>query len=150
MHKIVVLSDLHLVPEGSLSFGIDTFRRAMAAVTHINTVHPDAEMVVFAGDIADHGVADTYTRFARLRALLNVPSVVTLGNHDDRNTYLAAFPGEGNPATGRLDHVVDLPTHRVVVLDSHMTGSASGEIVPAQLDWLDEVLAAADSRARSV
>ncbi len=150
MHKLIVMSDLHLVPEGELSFGIDTFARAMAAVARINSDHPDAEAVVFAGDIADHGSAAAYQRFAIMRSALRVPMVVTLGNHDALDTYLTAFPGEENTATGKLDHVIDLPSHRVIVLDSHVAGSAEGAISTEQLTWLDTQLLAAADRALAV
>ncbi len=144
MVKFIVLSDLHLVPEGQLSYGIDTFGRAERAIAKINENHADAAFVVFAGDIADHGAPGAYVRFAALRNQLQVPSFVTMGNHDDRQCYLAHCPGEHCPATGRLDHMIDAGTHRVIVLDTLQSGEAWGWLEPVQLDWLaarlDEVL----------
>ncbi len=150
MKKIVVLSDLHLVPKGELSYGIDTFSRAELAITRINANHADAVAVVFAGDLADHSAPASYERLAGLRSRLIPPTFATLGNHDDRDAYLAQFPTERNPASHRVDHVIDLPTHRFVVLDSHVPGSAEGALTDQQLAWLDWQFQDSGDRARAL
>lgn len=142
MLKFVVLADIHLVPEGKLSHGLDTYDRLEQAVGYVNDTHCDADFVVFAGDLADHGEADAYARFKTAIAPLKPQTYLTLGNHDHRPTFLDTFPGTANPETGCLDHVIDAGGHRVIVLDSSDPDlHGAGRFEAQQLDWLSARLA---------
>ena len=141
MLKFVVLADIHLVPEGKLSHGLDTHDRLEQAVAYVNAVHGDADFVVFAGDLADHGEAAAYARFKSAIAALTPEVHLTLGNHDHRPTFLETFPGLASE-TGNIDHVIDAGGYRVIVLDSsdpELRGA--GRLEPAQIDWLKARLA---------
>lgn len=142
MLKFVVLADIHLVPESQLSHGLDTFGRLEQAVAYVNDNHADAEFVVFAGDLADHGEAAAYARFKTSIAPLTPKTILTLGNHDHRPTFLETFPSTENPETGCLDHVIDAEGYRIIVVDSsdpELRGS--GRLTQPQLDWLSARLA---------
>jgi len=142
MLKFVVLADIHLVPEGKLSHGLDTLDRLNRAVAYVNEAHGDADFVVFAGDLADRGEAEAYARFRTAIAPLTPPVHLTLGNHDHRPTFLEQWPGMANPETGCLDHVIDAGGYRTLVLDSsdpELFGA--GRLTAAQLDWLKARLA---------
>ena len=144
MLKFVVLADIHLVPDGKLSHGLDTYDRLEQAVAYVNAVHGDAEFVVFAGDLADHGEAEAYARFEKAIAPLTPRAVLTLGNHDHRPTFLEQFAGMGNPDTGCVDHVMDAGGYRTIVLDSSDPDlGGAGRLSQAQLDWLSARLAEA-------
>lgn len=137
MLKFVVLADIHLVPEGKLSHGLDTYDRLQQAVAYVNDSHGDADFVVFAGDLADHGESEAYARFKTAIAPLTPKTILTLGNHDHRPTFLETFEGLAHPDTGCIDHVVDQGGYRTIVLDSsdpELRGA--GRLAPAQLDWL--------------
>jgi Icc protein len=56
--KFIVMSDLHLVPEGEASMTLDTGARLEAAVEAVNARYGDADFCVLAGDLADLGQAD--------------------------------------------------------------------------------------------
>ena len=141
MLKFVVLADIHLVPEGKLSHGLDTFDRLQQAVSYVNESHADAEFVVFAGDLADHGEPEAYKRFKAAIAPLMPRTVLTLGNHDHRPTFLEQFAGMENPDTGCVDHVIDAGGYRTIVLDSSDPElGGEGRLTKAQLDWLDAQL----------
>ena len=58
--KTIVLSDLHLLPEGELSLGLDTAVRLRIGVATINARHSDADFCVIAGDPADLGQKVAY------------------------------------------------------------------------------------------
>ena len=144
MLKFVVLADIHLVPEGKLSHGLDTYDRLEQAVAYVNDRHGDAEFVVFAGDLADHGEPEAYARFKKGIAPLTPRTVLTLGNHDHRPTFLEQFPGMENPDTGCLDHVIDAGGYRTIVLDSSDPDlRGAGRLSQTQLDWLNARLAEA-------
>jgi len=133
--KFLVMSDLHLVRHGETSMGLDTAERLEQAVDCINTRYADADFVVIAGDLADHGEAEAYARLKEITGGLMVPVHITLGNHDDRPTFLDLF-GPAHPETGKVDHVIDAKGYRVIVLDSSEPGRVDGVLTTVQLDWL--------------
>ncbi len=146
MLKFIVLADIHMVPEGSLSHGLDTADRLNQAVAYVNAHHADAEFVIFAGDLADHGEAAAYARFKEAINPLTPPVYLTLGNHDNRATFLETFPGL-QADTGCIDHVIDTGGYRILVLDSsdpdaHHAGNLSDD----QIAWLKTRLSEASDR----
>jgi 3',5'-cyclic AMP phosphodiesterase CpdA len=141
MLKFVVLSDLHLVKEGALSHGLDTTDRLRAGVAAVNARHADADFCVLAGDLADLGEVEAYGRLKDCLADLRVPLHITIGNHDDRDTFLAVFGAAHAAETGFVDRVIDAGGQRVILLDSAVTGQHGGRLEPAQLDWLAARLA---------
>lgn len=145
--KIVVLSDLHIVPEGETSLGLDTTERLTQGIAAINARHADADLVVIAGDLADHGDRASYVRLQETLAGLTVPVEITIGNHDDRPVFLDVF-GEGHAgATGFVDKVIDRKGYRIVLLDSAIEhGRDDGRLEPEQLDWLADRLDEAADR----
>lgn len=142
MLKFLVLSDLHLVEDGETSQGLDTFRRLECAVDWINTHHPDADFCVFAGDLADHGFKGAVAPYHRLKSLvdrLRMPSHITIGNHDSRDTFATIFGQETRAETGCIDAVIDAKGYRVVLLDSVVETedhTHAGALSDSQLDWL--------------
>ncbi|MEL6167602.1 MAG: metallophosphoesterase [Pseudomonadota bacterium] len=140
MLKFIVISDLHIVPEGNLSHAIDTTARLRATVDWINTEHADAAFVVLAGDLADHGEPDAYTRMKAETDRFAIPAYMTLGNHDDRANFLVAFPETEAAPTGYIDAVIALEEYRIVVLDTLLQGETKGHLDPAQITWLEAQL----------
>ncbi len=137
MLKFIILSDLHIVPEGKLSHGLDTTDRLNQAVDFVNEAHADAEFVICAGDLADHGEAAAYNRFKSAIERLKLPTYLTLGNHDHRPTFLDIFGSDLATETGNVDHFIDVRGYRVIVLDSSDPElNGSGRITAAQLSWL--------------
>jgi len=144
--KFVVLSDLHLVRHGGTSMTLDTAERLELAVSTINARYQDADFCVIAGDLADEGEAEAYERLKEITGRISIPVYITLGNHDDRQTYLDVFGADKADETGNVQHVVDVKGYRVIVLDSSEPGRVDGVIEPAQLDWLRDRLAEAADR----
>ena len=67
MQKVIVFTDIHLVPEGETIIGIDPFARFMQGLAHALDNHPDAARVVLCGDLTHNAAPPEY---ARLRAAL--------------------------------------------------------------------------------
>ncbi len=140
MLKFLVISDLHVVPRRALSQGIDTAERLERAIDHVNVHHADADFCIFAGDLTDDGDRPSYERLSRKLAHLAMPFFLTLGNHDDRPTFLDVF-GVGLEAPhGRIDDFIDMKGYRIILLDSLDDSADSGALTPEQIRWLEERL----------
>lgn len=141
MFKFIVLSDLHIVPEGELSHGLETTSRLKQSIDFVNENHDDADFVIFAGDLADHGECAAYERFKSTIDDLKVPYYLTLGNHDDRPVFLDVFGQELADETGNVNHVIDKDGQRIIILDSSdPSESGAGLFEQSQLDWLQAQL----------
>jgi len=148
MLKFIVLSDIHLVPEGQLSNGLDTAERLRLAIDDINRDHADADFCLLAGDLADRGEAEAYERLKSLLVPLSVPVHVTLGNHDNRPVFLESFAEAEADENGHVNKVIDLKGYRIIVLDSSEPGKVSGILCDQRLEWLQARLD--ESRDRPV
>ena len=145
--KFVVMSDLHLMPEGELSMTLDTGARLEQAIDAVVARYADADFCVLAGDLADLGQAAAYERLKTIIARLPIPVHITLGNHDNRPAFLEVF-GQGFAAaeTGKVDKVIDSKGYRIILLDSSEPGRVDGVLEAVQLDWLRARLAEALDR----
>ncbi len=136
MLKFVVLSDLHLGPPGTAVNGLDTGARLSAGIAAINRDHADADFVLIAGDLADRGDAAAYHHLRDRLADLTLPVHITLGNHDDRPTYLSVFGADQDDPAGRVSRVLDARGYRIVLLDTSEPGVVAGRLCAGRRDWL--------------
>ncbi|GAA1423115.1 phosphodiesterase [Agrococcus citreus] len=144
-HFLLHISDTHLLAGGGRLYD------RVASEEHLHRLfeefeasgaRPDA--IVFTGDLADRGEPDAYRR---LRAIvdpvaddLGARVVWVMGNHDDRRAFRSELLDE--PASDApVDAVLDVDGLRIVTLDSTVPGRHHGEVNPAQLEWLRDVLA---------
>lgn len=148
--KIVVMSDLHLMAAGRVKFDIDTAARFDAALQSAARLHADADLCVFAGDIADSAEPEAYALFEAMRKALPLPQRVMLGNHDDREVYLAGAVDPMVLDTGEVAGSVDLKGHRIVMLDTARAGVTEGFITDTCLDWCAAELAEAARQSLQV
>ncbi|MDO9525433.1 MAG: phosphodiesterase [Gemmobacter sp.] len=144
--KLVIMSDLHLVPEGEVSNTLDTAARLAAAVDSVNINHADADLCILAGDLADLGEADAYVRLRDIIAPLTADTHLMLGNHDDRRVFLQVFGNGFADQNGHVQKVIDIKGHRVILLDSSEPGVVEGVLCPSRLDWLQARLDEARDR----
>ncbi|WP_423067824.1 metallophosphoesterase [Devosia sp. CN2-171] len=144
--KFIVMSDLHLVPEGELSMTLDTGTRLEAAVDAVVARYGDADFCVLAGDLADLGQPAAYERLQKIIARLPIPVFITLGNHDDRSTFFDVFGAHYAAETGKVDKVIDARGYRVILLDSSEPGRVDGVLEANQIEWLMARLAEAADR----
>ncbi len=146
MLKFVVLSDLHVVAEGERSLGLDTGHRLRLGIEAVNERYGDADFCVLAGDLTDQGDKAAYENLQDILAELKIPLHMTIGNHDDRATFLEIMGADLVGETGYVDKVIDAKDQRVVLLDSAETGQVSGFVQPGQLDWLKAQLDSSGDR----
>ena len=134
--KLVILSDLHIVPPGETSHGVDTGARARRAAAELAANHADAAFCVLLGDLADHGAPEAYAVLRDALAPLHMPVHFMLGNHDNRTNLLAAFPEAAHAGDGFVQSVRDTELGRFIFLDSHEPGHVNGLLCPTRLAWL--------------
>lgn len=147
MAKILVMTDLHITPEGETIIGLDPGARLAAGLAHAAALHPDADRLVLMGDLTHHGAPEEYARLRALLADLPWPVSLLIGNHDARPAFRAAFPEAPVDAGGFVQSVAHAGEMRLICLDTHDPAPEvehSGVLCPARLAWLDSVLAEDD------
>ncbi|KQT41949.1 metallophosphoesterase [Devosia sp. BK] len=144
--KFIVLSDLHVMPEGELSMTLDTGARLEQAVQTIATRYNTVDFCVLAGDLTDLGQPAAYERLKSLIDRIEIPVHLTLGNHDDRETFVSVFGEEYVAETGKIDKAFDAKGYRIILLDSSEPGRVDGVLTEVQIAWLKARLAEALDR----
>ena len=103
--KFLVMSDLHLMPPGETSMTLDTGARLEQAVESVMARYSDFDFCILAGDLADRGQAAAYERLQAIIERMPIPTYITLGNHDDRPTFLQVFGVDfAHAETGKVEH----------------------------------------------
>ncbi|MEM9797094.1 MAG: metallophosphoesterase [Pseudomonadota bacterium] len=144
--KLIVLSDLHLVPLGETLAGLDTCARLEQALKRLEQAHRDADVVVIAGDLRDKTTSAPYDFVRAALCRISAPVMLTLGNHDDRDAFAGTFPE--HITDGFAQAARDINDLRVVVLDTLVEGPGpwggwgmpSGALCERRLAWLDAQL----------
>lgn len=141
--KLIVMSDIHLLPKGEVKRGLDTAPRFMAAIQSVNTLHGDADLCVFAGDITEKSDVGAYALFDEIRSGNSLPQRVMLGNHDDRNIYLQRTQNPMLDLNSFVQGYDDIKGHRILMLDSSEPGVLRSGLCEKRLSWTAERLAEA-------
>lgn len=149
--RLALLSDTHLPadPENEYRKFFPT-KNLKTVVSQVMDARPEAVMVN--GDAARlTGELEDYNALKVLLAPLaaQCPIYIGLGNHDNRENFLKAFPQEASAqqVTGKHVLMYERPFLRVIVLDSLLyVNKVAGLLGKAQRTWLDQYLASADAR----
>ncbi|WOV91744.1 MAG: metallophosphoesterase [Candidatus Zeuxoniibacter abyssi] len=136
--KVILLSDLHIVPDGKDSWGINPLLRLRAAVDGIIAYHADAEICVILGDIANKGETAAYQLAAKELARLPMPFYLLAGNHDKRENMRGVFREQPE---GFMQQIVCASDGDFILLDRVKDGSADGEFCAVRAEWLKQTLA---------
>jgi 3',5'-cyclic AMP phosphodiesterase CpdA len=141
--KLIVMSDIHLLPKGEVRRGLDTAPRFKRAIQSVNELHDDADLCVFAGDITEKSDVAAYAQFDEIRAGNKLPQRVMLGNHDDRNVYVKHAKNPMLDENNFVEGYDDIKGHRILMLDSSEPGELRGGLCERRLAWTSERLAEA-------
>lgn len=140
-----------MVP-GQDAHDLNNLDRLTAAIRRINTAYDDADLVVFAGDLADRSRTQAYAQFREVLEDLRPPYALTVGNHDNRAVFLKVLGQRHADSTGFVQSAHDAGAYRVIVLDTlkAQPGGApvdsTGVLCDARLDWARTQLALAQDR----
>src|SRR5919106_5129984 len=111
---LVQLSDPHIGAEWG---GPDAVGRLAAAVGTVRALPQQPDAILVSGDLADNATDAEYGQLQDLLRLIEAPSYVLPGNHDDRDALYRNFgvPGAGGEP---VQYAADLGALRLVVLDT--------------------------------
>ena len=149
MEKLLVFTDIHLVPEGRDIIGIDPARRFRDGLAHALAAHPDAARVILTGDLTHHGRPGEYARLRDALSGCPLPVSLLVGNHDDRPAFRAAFPDAPVDGAGFVQGVVDMGGYRLIMLDTLDEAAEiahSGRLCPDRLGWMRAAIERAAGR----
>ena len=139
--KLIHITDTHLVKPGERLYGLDPQARLEACVADINRHHADADLCVITGDLTHWGEPEAYALLRDCLAPLAVPLHLVIGNHDDRDAFLDAFPETPTDDDGFVQSARDTAVGRFLFLDTVQPGTHAGHYCKARLAWLDAQLA---------
>ena len=143
--QIIWLSDPHYAVDGLVQ-GHNPRKRLDAAIDHINTHYAGADLCIISGDMVETAtVADYQGVRARLKQLA-MPWHPMTGNHDRRALFLAHMPLPDTVMPGFAQYVIELPTVRLICLDTLWEGQDAGLLCADRLAWLQDQLKIADAR----
>lgn len=150
MRKILVFTDIHIVPEGRKIIGLDPADRLSQGLEHAAAMHPDADRLIITGDLTHYGTPEEYARLKPLLDGLPWPVTLMLGNHDNRDTFRAAFPDAATDTAGFVQSVMELGDVRLITLDTlddTVEPRHAGFLCEQRLGWLRDRLAESDTPA---
>ncbi len=130
MQTLLIITDIHLTPDGEPAFGVDTWEQFRMALQAGLRSKPEAG--ILAGDICfREGSEETYGRVATLLGKTGIPWYPASGNHDDSEMMAQAFGLERDLQKGKLVYQREIAGATMAFLDS-----SSGKVDAWQLNWL--------------
>ncbi len=149
MQKLLIFTDIHIVPEDADIIGLDPMVRFQQGLSHALATHPDAARIIITGDLAHHGAGTEYARLKGALAECPLPVSLLIGNHDKRATFRDCFPETPVDEAGFIQSYQDIDGFRLVFLDTVDETAEiahSGFLCETRLAWLDRVLTEAADR----
>ncbi len=141
---VAQISDHHIVPPGAKAYGrIDSAAMLRHAVSVLNELHPQPALVICSGDLVENGTSEEYAHFKEIISHLKIPFLPTIGNHDRRDEFLAAFgPKVQAGSAPFIQYVRPAGDIQIVILDTVTEGSGAPSFCSERARWLDRILGA--------
>jgi len=136
--RILHLTDPHLHANPDFNhMGVNTRQSLLAVLDHVHAGQHRPDMILVTGDLTHDETAAGYQQLRLILDAIDAPVYVLPGNHDDPaliSDYLC------NPKISNQASII-LNKWQIIMLDSSIRGSESGELNPSQLDLLEQYLA---------
>lgn len=154
MHKLLILTDLHITQPGTAIIGLDPEARLRSVLSRALRDHPDAAYLIFLGDLTHHGLPQEYSRLKAIVQDLITPRgprvLATIGNHDTRAVARSHLPWLAQDSNGFAQASLSCGGTRILLLDTvDETGALrrhAGHLCDTRLDWLRAELVAAPEK----
>jgi 3',5'-cyclic AMP phosphodiesterase CpdA len=115
--------------------------RLRAVIRRLVDAPNTPEFLVMTGDLTEFGDVQSYERLAEAVSVCPFPVWPMVGNHDLRDSMLAAFPDTPSH-DGFIQYAIEGNGARLLVLDTLEPGRHGGAFCKARAAWLQEELAA--------
>jgi len=136
-HTVLQITDLHLkTPAAATMLGIDTETFFLETLRHALDAHPECELLLLTGDLAQDPCAEVYLRIRQHLEKTGLPCLCLPGNHDDFK-LMRQYLGGGKIACERT---VQLGAWAIVALQSQQIDSQTGTLTLAEMQFLRETL----------
>ena len=111
-------------------------------IVRLNAMSPRPDIVIATGDLTERGSPYEYRRLRSLLSGLEIPYLLTPGNHDDREALRRAFRDHRYLETcdSHASFAVNVWPLRIVALDSTDPRYIGGYVDEERLLWLDDEL----------
>ena len=98
------------------------------------------DLLLMSGDLTEFGDAESYVRVAEAVSEMPFPVWPMVGNHDEREPLVAAFPATPTQ-DGFVQYSIEGPNYRLLVLDTLEVGRHGGAFCEVRAAWLAGQLA---------
>ena len=115
--------------------------RLRQALGRIAAAPQRPDLMLLTGDLTEFGDAESFATLRATLAPLGVPCWPIPGNHDQRDTLIAAFPAAGMH-DGFVQYAIEAEGLCILMLDTFEPGRHGGAFCGARARWLSEQLAA--------
>jgi 3',5'-cyclic AMP phosphodiesterase CpdA len=138
---IAHISDLHVMPQGSLLYNfVDSNAACARALGHINSLLPPVDLLLVSGDTVNSGSERAYAMLNRLLGDARPPVFLVPGNHDDPSMLRSAAGAYHRAEGPKMDYALNDYPLRILMLDSTLPGAVQGRLESRQLDWIEKEL----------
>ena len=151
MTKIVVFTDIHFNVEDRGN-GIDPVKNLTEGLAHAAKYNGDADHIVVTGDLTHKGDVASYELLKQTLDKQELPIVLMIGNHDNRENFQSVFEQSYRDEYGFVQHAMDCKEGKLLFLDSldgppyNYPLSHRGFMCQNRLNWLDAELGSADGK----
>ena len=138
--KFIHITDCHFVPPGNILRGIDPKSRFDRLLSEIQIREHGVEFVVLTGDLVDRGKREAYSSLKQSLEKLKLPLHLIIGNHDNREKFLEAFPESPVDEYGFVQWKLETDVGVFLFLDTINPGVSQGIYCEKRRNWLHKQL----------
>jgi Icc protein len=147
----VHLSDTHIHADPTYTddfYHVSSRPIVEAVIDSVNALPFPVDFILHTGDVMNDPDQSEYYQIATsIFSRLRFPTYYLPGNHDRaEGMRQVLMPNQAFPSSSYLYYELEVNGVQILMLDSHITGSAVGVITDDQLKWLDERLSQRDER----
>jgi 3',5'-cyclic AMP phosphodiesterase CpdA len=140
--SFIHLSDTHIPEKRDETVnGVQPYLKLENTINTITQLKIKPKFTIITGDLSQDGNLQGYKLLKQYTKKLekeNIPTLLTLGNHDNRENFRTIFHTE--QVKGPYYYVTEKHGIRIIVLDSLYPNRHIGRFTGDQLDWLKEEL----------
>ncbi|MDA0687387.1 MAG: 3',5'-cyclic-AMP phosphodiesterase [Proteobacteria bacterium] len=138
--QLVQITDTHLYGDADGTLLKMNTHDSFAHVLDIVREHEDSiDLILATGDIAQDASAKAYEHFQKEIKILDAPFRWIPGNHDSAQVMAEVAKG-----SAVCEKVIQINNWMIFMLDTSIEGQVHGRLAPAELEFLEENLAAAE------